>query len=131
MTLDTTIVLEQLVLEKAIVLENIYYDLDKADIRPDAAVELDKLVKILEDNPSVKIELSSHTDARSSDAYNQDLSQRRAESAVEYLVSQGIPRERMVARGYGESQLIIENATTEEEHQINRRTEFKVTEVEE
>lgn len=130
-TLDTTIVLEQLVLEKAIVLENIYYDLDKAEIRPDAAEELNKLVKILEDNPSIKIELSSHTDDRASDAYNLDLSQRRAESAVEYLVSQGIDRERMVARGYGESQLIIENATTEEEHQINRRTEFKVTEVEE
>src|SRR5690606_38282591 len=86
-TLDTTIVLEQLVLEKAIVLENIYYDLDKAEIRPDAAQELDKLVKILKDNPSIKIELSSHTDSRSSDQYNQDLSQRRAESAVEYLVS--------------------------------------------
>src|SRR5690606_6284430 len=129
--LDTTIVLEQLVLEKAIVLENIYYDLDKADIRPDAATELDKLVKILQDNPSIKIELSSHTDDRASDAYNQDLSQRRAESAVEYLVSQGIERDRLVAKGYGESQLIIENATTEEEHQINRRTEFKVTEVEE
>ena len=130
-TLDTTIVLEQLILEKAIVLENIYYDLDKAEIRPDAAEELDKLVKILKDNPNIRIELSSHTDDRASDAYNQDLSQRRAESAVEYLVSQGIERERMVARGYGESQLIIQNATTEEEHQRNRRTEFKVIEVEE
>lgn len=129
--LDTTIVLEQLVLEKAIVLENIYYDLDKADIRPDAAEELDKLVKILKDNPNIRIELSSHTDDRASDAYNLDLSQRRAESAVEYLVSQGIGRDRMVARGYGESQLIIPNATTEEEHQRNRRTEFKVIEVEE
>ena len=130
-TLDTTIVLEQLVLEKAIVLENIYYDLDKADIRPDAAEELDKLVKILKDNPNIRIELSSHTDDRASDAYNLDLSQRRAESAVEYLISQGIERDRMVARGYGESQLIIPNATTEEEHQRNRRTEFKVIEVEE
>ena len=118
-------------MEKAIVLENIYYDLDKADIRPDAAAELDKLVKILEDNPNIKIELSSHTDVRASDAYNLDLSQRRAESAVEYLVSQGIDRDRMVAKGYGESQLIIENATTEEEHQTNRRTEFKVTGLEE
>lgn len=130
-TLDTTIVLEQLVLEKAIVLENIYYDLDKADIRPDAAEELDKLVKILKDNPNIRIELSSHTDDRASDAYNQDLSQRRAESAVEYLVTQGIERERMVAKGYGESQLIIPSASTEEEHQRNRRTEFKVIEVEE
>ncbi|MEX2567087.1 MAG: OmpA family protein [Cyclobacteriaceae bacterium] len=127
--LDTTIILEQLVLERAIVLENIYYDLDKAEIRPDAAIELDKLVKILEDNPGIRIELSSHTDARASDEYNEDLSQRRAESAVEYIVSQGIDRERLEARGYGEQQLIIEDAQTEEEHQINRRTEFKVIEI--
>ncbi|WP_439482070.1 OmpA family protein [Cyclobacterium plantarum] len=128
-TLDTTIVLEQLVLERAIVLENIYYDLDKAEIRPDAAEELDKLVQILKDNPGIRIELSSHTDARASDAYNDDLSQRRAESAVEYIVSQGIDSDRLEARGYGERQLIIENAQTEEEHQTNRRTEFKVIEI--
>lgn len=128
-TLDTTIVLDQLILEKSIVLENIYYDLDKADIRTDAAVELDKLVQILKDNPSIRIELSSHTDDRSSDAYNLDLSQRRAQSAVDYIVSQGIDPSRLVAKGYGESQLLIENATTEEEHQKNRRTEFKVIEI--
>ncbi|MFC4872348.1 OmpA family protein [Negadavirga shengliensis] len=127
--LDTTIVLERLVLEKAIVLENIYYDLDKADIRPDAAEELDKLVKILKDNPSIRIELSSHTDARASDAYNDNLSQRRAESAVEYIVSQGIDRDRLEAKGYGKRQLLIENAQNEEEHQVNRRTEFKVIEI--
>lgn len=127
--LDTTIVLEQLVLEKAIVLENIYYDLDKADIRPDAAEELDKLVQILKDNPSIRIELSSHTDARASDAYNDALSQRRAESAVEYIVSQGIDRDRLEAKGYGKRQLLIENAQTEDEHQVNRRTEFKVIEI--
>ncbi|WP_425636313.1 OmpA family protein [Algoriphagus yeomjeoni] len=130
-TLDTTIVLDQLVLDRSIVLENIYYDLDKAEIRPDAAAELDKLVQILKDNPSITIELSSHTDDRSSDAYNQDLSQRRAQSAVDYIVSQGISADRLVARGYGESQLIIENASTEEEHQTNRRTEFKVIEIKE
>ncbi|MBB6326121.1 outer membrane protein OmpA-like peptidoglycan-associated protein [Algoriphagus iocasae] len=130
-TLDTTIVLDQLILEKSIVLENIYYDLDKADIRPDAAVELDKLVQILKDNPSIRIELSSHTDDRSSDEYNQDLSQRRAQSAVDYIVSQGISADRLVAKGYGESQLIIKNAQTEEEHQVNRRTEFKVIEIRE
>lgn len=130
-TLDTTIVLDQLVLDRSIVLENIYYDLDKADIRPDAAVELDKLVQILKDNPAIRIELSSHTDDRSSDQYNQDLSQRRAQSAVDYIVSQGISADRLVAKGYGESQLIIKNATTEEEHQTNRRTEFKVIEIKE
>jgi outer membrane protein OmpA-like peptidoglycan-associated protein len=129
--LDTTIVLDKLILEKAIVLDNIYYDLDKADIRPDAAIELDKLVKILKDNPSIRIELSSHTDSRSSDAYNDNLSQRRAESAVAYIVSQGIDASRLVAKGYGERQLIIQNAQTEEEHQVNRRTEFKVIEIKE
>ncbi|MDF2158838.1 OmpA family protein [Algoriphagus sp. CAU 1675] len=128
-TLDTTIVLDQLILEKSIILENIYYDLDKAEIRPDAALELDKLVQILKDNPSIRIELSSHTDSRSSDAYNLDLSQRRAQSAVDYIVSQGISADRLVAKGYGESQLIIEDAKTEEEHQVNRRTEFKVIEI--
>lgn len=128
-TLDTTIVLEPLILERSIVLDNIYYDLDKADIRPDAALELNKLVKILKDNPSIRIELSSHTDARASDAYNDALSQRRAESAVAYIVSQGIDEDRLVAKGYGKRQLIIENAQTEEEHQTNRRTEFKVIEI--
>ncbi|PZX53218.1 OmpA family protein [Algoriphagus chordae] len=130
-TLDTTIVLDQLVLDRSIVLENIYYDLDKADIRPDAALELDKLVQILKDNPAIRIELSSHTDSRSGDAYNQDLSQRRAQSAVDYIVSQGISADRLVAKGYGKSQLIVEDATTEEEHQTNRRTEFKVIEIKE
>lgn len=128
-TLDTTIVLDQLILERSIVLENIYYDLDKAAIRPDAALELDKLVKILKDNPGIRIELSSHTDVRATDAYNDDLSQRRAESAVAYLVSQGIAADRLQAKGYGERQLIVENAQTEEEHQVNRRTEFKVIEI--
>ena len=130
-TLDTTIILDQLILEKAIVLDNIYYDLDKAEIRADAAVELDKLVKILKDNPAIRIELSSHTDSRSSDAYNLDLSQRRAQSAVDYMVSKGVAAERLVAKGYGETQLIIKDAKTEEEHQTNRRTEFKVIEIKE
>ncbi len=130
-TLDTTIVLDQLILEKAIVLDNIYYDLNKADIRPDAALELNKLVKILKDNPAIRIELSSHTDSRSSDEYNLTLSQQRAQAAVDYLVSQGIAADRMVAKGYGETKLLIPNAQTEEEHQTNRRTEFKVIEIKE
>jgi peptidoglycan-associated lipoprotein len=128
-TLDTVLVLDPLVLEKAIVLENIYYDLNRAEIRPDAALELDKLVKILIDNPKIRIELSSHTDTRASDEYNDALSQRRAESAVAYMVSKGINSDRLVAKGYGKRQLIIENAQTEEEHQVNRRTEFKVIEI--
>jgi outer membrane protein OmpA-like peptidoglycan-associated protein len=128
-TLDTTIVLDQLILEKAIVLDNIYYDLNKAEIRSDAALELDKLVKILKDNPTIRIELSSHTDSRSSDEYNLTLSQQRAQAAVDYLVSQGIAADRLVAKGYGETKLLIPNAQTEEEHQTNRRTEFKVIEI--
>lgn len=128
-TLDTTIVLDQLILEKSIVLDNIYYDLNKSSIRSDATPELDKLVKILKDNPSIRIELSSHTDSRSSDEYNLNLSQQRAQAAVDYLVSQGIAADRLVAKGYGETQLLISNAQTEEEHQTNRRTEFKVIEV--
>ncbi|ADR23296.1 cell envelope biogenesis protein OmpA [Marivirga tractuosa] len=125
---ETEILLEEIILDKAFELENIYYDFDSANIRADAAIELDKLVTILKDNPPIKIELSSHTDARGEAAYNQELSKRRAESAVAYIISQGIDPSRIKARGYGESQLIIEDAQTEEEHETNRRTEFKVTE---
>lgn len=135
-TMTTEVVLDPIVINKSIVIPNIYYDLNRAEIRDDAAEQLDKLVLLLADNPSVKIELSSHTDARSDDDYNQDLSQRRAQSAVDYIVSQGISRDRLVAKGYGETQLI--NGCTneridqcsEEEHQENRRTEFKVLSVE-
>ncbi len=124
---EKNLILDRIIVNKSIVLDNIYYDLDKADIREDAALELDKLVIILEDNPNISIELSSHTDDRASVEYNQDLSQRRAESAVSYILSRGIDVNRISAKGYGESQLIIQNAKTEEEHQVNRRTEFKVT----
>jgi peptidoglycan-associated lipoprotein len=125
-TYNVTIRLDKLELNKTFVLENIYYDLDKYNIRPDAAIELDKLVQILKDNPTMKIELSSHTDARATDAYNMTLSQNRAESAVAYLNTKGIDADRMVARGYGERELIVPNAKTEEEHQRNRRTEFTI-----
>ncbi len=125
---DIKLTLDQIVLDKAIVLDNIYYDLDKANIRPDAAQELNKLVRILADNPEIKIELSSHTDSRAADDYNLSLSQRRADSAVAYIVSQGIEIDRIRARGYGETQLLIADAQTEEQHQVNRRTEFKVYE---
>ncbi|MBC5774502.1 OmpA family protein [Pontibacter sp. KCTC 32443] len=129
--LTATLVLNEIVKEKAIVLENIFYDFDKADIRPDAAIELDKLVEVLNDNPNISIELSSHTDVRGSDVYNQDLSQRRAESAVEYIISKGIDRSRITAKGYGESRLVVKNAKTDAEHQRNRRTEFKVVRIKE
>ena len=123
--------LEKIVLDKAIELENIYYDLDKSFIRADAAVELDKLVKILVDNPTIKIELGSHTDSRGSDSYNHQLSQRRATAAVEYIVKKGIDKGSIVTKSYGETAL-VNNCSNgvecgDEDHQRNRRTEFKVT----
>lgn len=113
-----------------IVLENIYYDLDKFDIRPEAAQELDKLAQMLQVNPLIRIELSSHTDSRQTHEYNQLLSQLRAQAAVDYLVSKGISRDRMVATGYGETRLINKCkdgvSCPEQMHQENRRTEFKI-----
>lgn len=132
-TTYATASIERIVIDKAIRLENIYYDYNKWNIRPDAAIELDKLVKILLDNPKIKIELSSHTDARGSDKYNQTLSQKRAQSAVDYIVSKGISKDRITAKGYGETKPLNKCTNgvkcTEDEHQWNRRTEFKVTEI--
>lgn len=128
-TFTTKLVLNKIVIDKAIVLENIYYDFDQSYITDAAAVELDKLVKIMEDNPQISIELSSHTDARGDNDYNQKLSQRRAEAAVQYLIDSGINPGRITAKGYGEQQLIVKNAINEEQHEINRRTEFKVVRV--
>ena len=133
-TLDTTLVLEKLTLNKSFVLENIYYDLDSANIRPDAAVELDKLVQILIDNPEIKIELSSHTDSIASVEYNLNLSQRRAQSAVNYIIQQGISPDRLEAKGYGELRPIARNTNPDgsdnpQGRQRNRRTEFKILEI--
>lgn len=127
--IPVTLTLTKIVKNKAIVVENIFYDYDKSNIRPDAALELDKLVETLNDNPRITIELSSHTDSRGKDAYNQALSQRRAQSAVEYIISKGIAPGRITAKGYGESRPVVPNAKTEEQYQRNRRTEFKVTRI--
>ncbi|MBL1407711.1 OmpA family protein [Sphingobacterium faecale] len=112
------------------VLEDIYYDFDKYNIRKDAAVILDQLVRTLRDNPTLRIELSSHTDSRGSHRYNDVLSQRRAESAVAYIVSRGIERDRLVAKGYGERRLVNRCADgvkcSPTEHQANRRTEVEI-----
>ncbi|SER02588.1 OmpA family protein [Pedobacter rhizosphaerae] len=122
--------LDQIEINKAIRLENIYYDFDHWNIRPDAATELDKLVKIMNENPTIWIELGSHTDSRGKDAYNLKLSQKRAESAVQYIISKGIDKNRITAKGYGETQLLNRCANGVEcndaEHQLNRRTEFKI-----
>jgi peptidoglycan-associated lipoprotein len=133
-TYDTLLVLEKIKKNKIFVLENIYYDFNKYDIRPDAAQELDKLVTTLEDNPHIKIELSSHTDSVDTERYNLMLSQKRAESAVEYIVSQGIDPSRLLAKGYGESRPIAPNTNPDgtdnpEGRQKNRRTEFRIIDV--
>lgn len=111
-------------------LKDIYYDFDKSDIRSDAAMILDDLYKTMVDNPSLVIELSSHTDSRGSDSYNLKLSQERADAAVHYLVDKGIDASRLQGRGYGETKLINrcsnEVECSEEEHQENRRTEIKI-----
>ncbi|MGJ1369447.1 OmpA family protein [Sphingobacterium spiritivorum] len=134
---DTTIRLTlrlQPVMEKgtSFVLENIYYDLDKYNIRDDAKPVLNQLVRTMRDNPSLKIELSSHTDSRATAKYNMKLSQNRAQSAVDYIVSRGIARNRIIAKGYGESRLVngCKDGVkcSDEQHQANRRTEIKVLE---
>lgn len=125
------ILLDKIIINKPIVLENIYYDLDKWNIRPDAALELNKLITILKDNPKIVIELSSHTDSRAPDFYNMILSDRRAKSAADYIIKAGgIDPTRITGKGYGESMLVNKCKNnvycTEPEHQQNRRTEFKV-----
>ena len=127
--LPVTLTLNKIIVNKAIEVKDIFYDYDKFNIRPDAAVRLDTLVQTLADNPKINIELSSHTDQRGKDAYNLKLSQRRAEAAVDYIVSKGIARARITARGYGETRPIIANPKSEADYQRNRRTEFKVTRI--
>jgi peptidoglycan-associated lipoprotein len=112
-------------------IDNIYYDYDKWDIRPDAAIELYKVVEFMKLNPDVSIELGSHTDARGSSTYNRNLAQKRAQSAVNFIVSKSIDKGRIVAKGYGEDKLVIKDAKTEEEHQQNRRTTVRITGIDE
>ena len=114
-------------------LDNIYYDYGKADIRPDAALELDKLISIMVENPSMKIELSSHTDARGTAPYNLALSKRRAKSAVDYILSKSISSDRIKSKGSGESKPLnkcVDGVScSEDEYQINRRTEFTILDI--
>jgi peptidoglycan-associated lipoprotein len=140
-------------IDKPIEIENIFFELDKAELRPESIVSLDQLVETLNDNPNITIELMSHTDARASEAYNLDLSRRRAQSVVDYLISKDIVRDRLSAKGYGEStpkivdkkdneaypflpvntkldESFIDSLEDEDQqemaHFLNRRTEFKV-----
>jgi len=110
-------------------LGDIYYDYNKWDIRPDAMPILDNLVKLLNDNPDIRIELGSHTDCRGKDEYNQKLSENRAKSVVKYCTLRDIDPKRLSYKGYGESQpkdSCVCESCTEEQHQTNRRTVFKV-----
>lgn len=123
--------LEPATLNRTIEVENIYYDLDKYAIRKDAAVELDKVVKLLNDNPAIILELGSHTDSRGGTRYNRQLSTNRAKAAVEYIIEKGgISKGRIQYKGYGESNLVNKCKDgvkcSEKEHQKNRRTELKI-----
>ena len=128
-TVNVEIALSKIVYDKEIVLNNIYYDFNKWDIRDDAKPSLDSLTEILRLNPQINIEMSSHTDCRGEDDFNEDLSQKRAQSAVEYLLNNGIGADRLIAKGYGETRPAVEcvcNECTEAEHQENRRTAFTI-----
>ncbi|WP_316936960.1 OmpA family protein [Kordia jejudonensis] len=110
----------------------IYFDFDKSNIRPDAAAELEKVVTVMKQYPTLKIDVRSHTDSRGRDAYNKKLSQRRNKSTITYIISRGIDANRLTGAGYGEERLVNQCSNgvkcTEEEHQLNRRSEFIVVE---
>lgn len=129
---EGAIAMKKIKINDSFKIENIRYDLNKWEIRPDAAKELDNLVQILRDNPGIVVELGSHTDCRASDPYNLNLSQKRAEAAVEYIIKKGkIPQNRIAAKGYGETKLLNKCddgvVCSELEHAINRRTEIRIT----
>ena len=118
-------------LASAFGIKTIYFDLDKAFIHKNAAVELAKIVEVLKEYPTMKVEVKSHTDSRQTAKYNKKLSERRAKSTVAWMVENGISADRLIGNGYGESQLINNCADgvkcSEEEHQANRRSEFIIT----
>ncbi len=135
-TLRVDIYLKKFEREKAYRLKNIYYDYDKWDLRTESEKTLDTLFNLMMENPLLIVELGSHTDIRGSDAYNLNLSQKRAESCVNYLIRKGIDKQRIIPKGYGETQT-LEDCTKFPDcpdagagdcpcHQINRRTEFKI-----
>ncbi|MBK9291309.1 MAG: OmpA family protein [Bacteroidetes bacterium] len=123
---DLDFELTPVVLKKEIVINNIYYDFDKATLRESSKMELGKLVSLMRDNPAMRIQISSHTDERGRADYNERLSAMRAQAVVDYLIQSGISPSRLTAQGYGKRFPVIKNARTEEEHQQNRRTTFQV-----
>ncbi|PZQ91045.1 MAG: flagellar motor protein MotB, partial [Flavobacterium johnsoniae] len=118
-------------LAKTFGIKIIYFDLDKWNIRPDAAIDLAKIVDVMKQYPNMKVDVRSHTDSRQTHKYNQKLSDRRAKSTVDWMVQDGVAKERITGRGYGETQLVNKCADgvecTEQEHQQNRRSEFIIT----
>lgn len=123
--------LEKIFTSKEIVIPNIYYDYDKATLRPESKIILDSLFSFFKINNAINIEIGSHTDSRGSDEYNLKLSQARAQSVVDYLIEKGIDKSRLEAKGFGETRPVngcINGVNcSEEEHQKNRRTTFRVT----
>lgn len=128
--LDKVIIELKLGDDLAIVLElkPIFFDLNKSNIRPDAEIELAKILDVMEQNPNIVVDIRSHTDSRNSKDYNKKLSDRRAKSTMAWLVKNGIDKKRLSAKGYGESELLNKCSDgvkcTESEHQVNRRSEF-------
>jgi len=106
-------------------LNNVFFDFDKWDLRPESFVELDRVVKLLNDNPAIEIEMSAHTDSKGSDDYNYKLSDNRARSVMEYIISKGIAASRIVSQGYGETKPVDTNET-DDGRQMNRRVELKI-----
>jgi outer membrane protein OmpA-like peptidoglycan-associated protein/tetratricopeptide (TPR) repeat protein len=117
-------------LAKVFGIKIIYFDLNKYNIRPDAALELSKILDVMLQNPTIKVDIRSHTDSRQTEAYNKKLSEKRAKSTENWLIQNGIDKSRLTAKGYGESLLVNRCADgvdcTEEEHQANRRSEFVI-----
>ncbi|KAF2514363.1 OmpA family protein [Flavobacterium zhairuonense] len=118
-------------LGKCFGIKMIYFDLDKSNIRPEAALDLEKILAVLNDYPAMKLDIRSHTDSRASHKYNEGLSDRRAKSTIQWLIKNGIKADRLTGKGYGETQLVNKCSDdvpcTEEEHQMNRRSEFIIT----
>lgn len=118
-------------LGKCFGIKMIYFDLDKSNIRTEAAIDLEKILVVLNENPSMKLDIRSHTDSRATFKYNEALSDRRAKSTIQWLIKNGIDKNRLSGKGYGETQLVNKCADdvpcTEAEHQENRRSEFIIT----
>ena len=107
-------------------IKNIYYDFGKWNLTEESEIELNKLVYIMQINPEIKIQINSHTDIRGDEKFNQELSDYRARSVVDFLIKNGINQERLSWKGWGETRPILANAQTDEEHQLNRRTTFRI-----